>query len=294
MLLALPFPEISPTLFEFTLGGFTLAIRWYALAYIFGIILGVWIAGRAIARDHLWANEAPPMNKQELDDFVTWLILGIILGGRLGYVLFYEPEHFAQNPGDILKVWNGGMAFHGGFLGVTIAALVFLWRRNLPVGGMADLLALCAPPGLLFGRLANFINAELWGRPSDVPWAVIFPTESAQDCPGVEGLCARHPSQLYEAGLEGILLGVILLWLAFARGWLKMPGAICGLFLVGYGAARFFVEFYRVADEQFITEDNPLGRVFFLGEFGLSMGQLLSLPMVLVGALILVMAFRRS
>ncbi len=294
MIFAIPFPDISPTLVEIPLGPITLAIRWYALAYIAGIILGVWIASRAIARPGLWRRETPPMTRADLDDFVTWLILGIILGGRLGYVIFYEPAHFLANPGDIPKVWQGGMSFHGGAIGVALAALIFVIRRNIPAAGMADLIALCTPPGLLFGRLANFINAELWGRPTDVPWAVVFPGTSAQNCLGVEGLCARHPSQLYEAGLEGLLLGLVLLWLAFARGWLRKPGAICGLFLAGYGAARFFVEYFRVADEQFVTTENPLGRVLFVGDFGLSMGQLLSLPMFLGGVIIVIVAMRRA
>ncbi len=294
MLLAIPFPDLSPTLVEIPLGFATLPIRWYALAYIAGIVFGVWLAGRAISRAPLWQDDSPAMTKEQLDDFTTWLIIGIILGGRLGYVLFYEPAYFLANPGDILQVWNGGMAFHGGFLGVAIAGLIFAWRHGISIPKLADLAALCTPAGLFFGRVANFINAELWGRPTDVPWGVIFPGTRAQDCPGIEGPCARHPSQLYEAGLEGLVLGVALIWLAFARGWLKTPGAICGVFLAGYGAARFFVEFYRVADEQYITPDNPLGRVLFLGDFGLSMGQLLSTPMILVGLAFIVLARRRA
>ena len=294
MLLAIPFPDLSPTLVEIPLGFATLPIRWYALAYIAGIVFGVWLAGRAIARAPLWKDNSPAMTKEQLDDFTTWLIIGIILGGRLGYVLFYEPAYFLANPGKILQVWNGGMAFHGGFLGVAIAGLIFAWKHSISIPKLADLAALCAPAGLLFGRVANFINAELWGRPTDMPWGVIFLGARAQDCPGIEGLCARHPSQLYEAGLEGLVLGIALIWLAFARGWLKTPGAICGVFLAGYGAARFFVEFYRVADEQYITPDNPLGRVLFLGDFGLSMGQLLSTPMILVGVAFLILARRHA
>ncbi len=294
MLLAIPFPDLSPTLIEIPLGPITLPIRWYALAYIAGIVLGVWMAGRALARPALWKDETPAMTKERLDDFTTWLIVGIIIGGRLGYVLFYEPAYFLENPGDILRVWTGGMAFHGGFLGVLAAGLIFAWKHKISIPKLADLAALCTPPGLLFGRVANFINAELWGRPTDAPWGVIFPGVRAQDCPDVEGLCARHPSQLYEAGLEGLLLGLVLVWLAFTRGWLRTPGAICGLFLAGYGAARFFVEFYRVADTQYITPDNPLGRVVFLGDFGLSMGQVLSTPMIIIGVIFIVLARRRA
>jgi phosphatidylglycerol:prolipoprotein diacylglycerol transferase len=294
MLLAIPFPDLSPTLIEIPLGPITLPIRWYALAYIAGIILGVWMAGRALARPALWHNETPPMTKERLEDFTTWLIIGIILGGRVGYVLFYEPAYFLENPGDILRVWTGGMAFHGGFLGVLVAGLIFSRKHRISIPKLADLAALCTAPGLLFGRVANFINAELWGRPTDAPWGVIFPGVRAQDCPDIVGPCARHPSQLYEAGLEGLVLGVILVWLAFTRGWLRTPGAICGFFLAGYGAARFFVEFYRVADAQYITPDNPLGRVLFVGDFGLSMGQILSTPMILIGLAFIVLARRRA
>ncbi len=293
MLLAIPFPDLSPTLVSFEIGGFTLALRWYALAYIAGIVIGYWIIARAIARPALWPGDTSPMEKKDLEDLLTWMILGIIIGGRLGYVLFYERAYYLANPIDIPKVWMGGMSFHGGFLGVVIAAAVFARRREIPTLQLADALAVAAPTGVMLGRLANFINAELWGRPTDVPWGVIFPGTAAQNCPGVEGLCARHPSQLYEAGLEGLLLGMVLLWLVFARNWLKKPGAVCGLFLAGYGAARFFVEFFRVADVQFITPDNPGGRVFFIGDFGLSMGQVLSLPMLFFGLLLMAWALRR-
>ncbi len=289
MLLAIPFPDLSPTLIEFTVGSVTLAIRWYALAYIVGILIGYLIIARAIARPSLWPADTSPMTKADLEDLLTWMILGIIIGGRLGYVLFYEPAHYLANPLQIPQVWTGGMSFHGGFLGVVVAGLIFARKRSIPIPQLADLLAMATPPGLMLGRIANFINAELWGRPTDAPWGVIFPGARAQDCPGVEGLCARHPSQLYEAGLEGLVLGLVLLWLAFGRGWLKRPGQICGLFLIGYGAARFFVEFFRVADAQFVSPDNPLGHV----ALGLSMGQVLSLPMILTGAAILIVARRR-
>ena len=189
------------------------------------------------------------------------------------------------------------MAFHGGMLGVTIAALLFYRKRGLNLLSprviaenrtvllsLLDMLALATPPGLLLGRLANFINAELWGRPTDLPWGVIFPGSAAQDCAGlVAGTCARHPSQLYEALLEGLILGAVVLWLVFRRGALRCPGLTVGVFLAGYGAARFFVEFFRQADPQFITADNPMGHVIQMGAVGLSMGQLLSLPMILLG-----------
>ena len=285
MLFAIPFPDISPTLVEIPLGPVTLPIRWYALAYIVGIYLGYLLIRRALARPALWHGDAPPMAREALDDLLTWMIVGIILGGRIGYVLFYGQGSFWQNPAEILKVWEGGMSFHGGFLGVVFAGFIFARRHAIPLAKLADALALATPPGLLLGRLANFINAELWGRPTDMPWGVIFPGPRAQDCPGVEGLCARHPSQLYEAGLEGLVLGLLLIWLAFARGWLRTPGALCGVFLAGYGVSRFFVEFFRQADTQFMTIGNPHGYVIAFGDWGLQQGQLLSLPMIIVGLL---------
>ncbi len=293
MLMAIPFPDLSPVLVEIPLGPISLPIRWYALAYIVGIVLGYLLLRRAIDRPGLWQNDTPPLDRPRLEDLLTWMILGIILGGRLGYVLFYGQGQFLSDPMAILRVWEGGMAFHGGFLGVLVAGIIFARRHEIPYAKLADGLALATPPGLLLGRVANFINAELWGRPTDVPWGVIFPGQAAQTCPGIEGLCARHPSQLYEAGLEGLLLGVILIGLAFWRGWFKTPGAICGVFIAGYGLSRFIVEFYRDADAQFITADNPLGFVLHVGNLGVSMGQLLSLPMIAAGLVILAIA-RRS
>ena len=216
----------------------------------------------------------------------------MIAGGRLGFVLFYQPAYYLANPLEILMVWQGGMSFHGGFAGVVIAALLFCLRQNASLLSTGDLLALATPPGLFLGRLANFTNNELWGRPTDVPWAVIFPGEVAQACPGVSGLCARHPSQLYEAVLEGLILGILLIYLAWGRGWLKMPGALAGVFLTGYGLARSFVEMFRQPDQQFVTAGNPIGHAFHFGEWGLTMGQLLSMPMVLVGLALIVFAKR--
>ncbi len=290
---AIPFPDISPVLVEIPLGFTTLPIRWYALAYIVGIWLGYLLAKRTLARAQLWKDNAPPMSREQLEAFLTWLILGIILGGRIGYVIGYGEGQFLEDPMSIFRVWEGGMAFHGGFLGVAIAGLIFCWKHKLPIAKMADLMALCTPPGILLGRLANFINAELWGRPTDLPWGVIFPGIAAQDCPGVEGLCARHPSQLYEAGLEGLLLGALLIWLAYARDSLKSPGMIAGLFIAGYGLSRLVVEFVRQADAQFITPDNPMGYVMQIGDFGITRGQQLSLPMILVGLVMLGLALRR-
>ncbi len=290
---AIPFPNIGPEIFSIEIGGFTLALRWYALAYIVGILIGWRLVARALRTPRLWPQDTPPMTVARLEDLLTWIIIGVIVGGRLGFVLFYQPAYYFANPLEIPMVWQGGMSFHGGFLGVVVAAWIFSARNGLPLLRIADAMALAAPPGLLLGRLANFVNSELWGRPSDLPWAVIFPGNRAQDCPGVEGLCARHPSQLYEAGMEGLILGALLLFLVWRGDWLKKPGQITGLFLAGYGISRFIVELFRQADDQFITATNPMGYVLQMGNFGLSMGQLLSLPMVLVGLALIVWARRR-
>jgi phosphatidylglycerol:prolipoprotein diacylglycerol transferase len=223
------------------------------------------------------------MTADQLERMMTWMIVGIILGGRIGFALFYQPGHYLADPGRILRVWEGGMSFHGGFLGVVVAGLLFCRREGIAALPTADLLALAAPAGLMLGRVANFVNAELWGRPTDLPWGVIFPGDAAQTCAGVTGLCARHPSQLYQAALEGLLLGVVLLYVVWRRGWLRRPGRVTGLFLAGYGLARFAVEFVRQPDAQFVTDANPLGLALQLGGWGLTMGQILSLPMIAVG-----------
>lgn len=279
----LSFPDIGPEIFAIQLGSFSFALRWYALAYIVGLIVGWRLITAAVKRPSLWAQDTSPMTPQQVEELLTWIILGVVLGGRIGFTLFYQPAYYLAHPIEILMVWQGGMSFHGGFLGVVIAAILFARRHGIALSALSDSLAIAAPTGLFLGRVANFINAELWGRPSDLPWAVVFPGAAAQDCPDVTGLCARHPSQLYEAGLEGLVLGAVLLLLAFSRGWLKRPWALTGVFLLGYGAARFFVELFRQADAQFITLDNPMGYVVQLGSWGLSMGQLLSLPMILLG-----------
>lgn len=294
MLMAIPFPDIRPEIFAIDIGGFTLALRWYALAYVVGIVAGWRLAIAAARRDHLWPGDVAAMRPEDVEELLTTIILGILIGGRLGYVLFYQPAYFWANPAEIPMIWQGGMSFHGGMLGVTLGGLLFAWRRNVSLLSILDIMALGTPPGLMLGRIANFINAELWGRPTDLPWGVIFPGAAAQDCVDVVGLCARHPSQLYEAVLEGLLLLLVLTWLAFRRGWLKRPGALCGIFLIGYGAARFVVEFFRQADAQFIRPDNPWGHVLRLGELGLTMGQLLTLPMIAVGLILLAMSRRRA
>ncbi|MEL6520253.1 MAG: prolipoprotein diacylglyceryl transferase [Pseudomonadota bacterium] len=299
----LPFPEISPEIFSFALFGMEFALRWYAMAYIVGILVGWWLVVRLLARPALWSNETPPMTKGQVEDLLTWVILGVVLGGRLGFVLFYRPSYYLANPLEILIIWEGGMAFHGGLIGVVLAVYLFSRRHGIPLLSAADVLAIATPPGLLFGRLANFINAELWGRPSDVPWAMKFPKMCVdpiqQACPvagqwfydGTE--LARHPSQLYEAALEGLVLLILLLWLALRREGFKMPGLIAGMFFAGYGAARYFVEFFRGTDPAFITEGNPLGFVIGSGSIGVTMGQLLSLPMLLLGIALIFVARRR-
>lgn len=287
----IPFPDISPEIFTIELGGLSLSLRWYALAYLAGLLIGWQVMMRMMRADTIWGDRAP-MKDQDVDDLLTWVILGVILGGRLGFVMFYEPGYYLANPAEIIKVWQGGMSFHGGFAGVIVAAWLFCRTRGIAPLRLADAMSVVAPIGLFFGRIANFINAELWGRPTDLPWGVMFPGEAAQFCPDVAGICARHPSQLYEAGLEGLLLGLVLL-IVLLRGGLRRPGLAFGIFLAGYGLSRMFVELFRVADAQFITPDNPLGHVIGGPVIGLTMGQVLSLPMVLVGLFFIMRAGRR-
>jgi len=295
MFAAIPFPDISPEIFTLPLGGYSFSLRWYALAYIVGILLGWRIVIAAVSRADLWRNGHAPLTKADVEELLTWVIFGVILGGRLGFVLFYKPAYYLTHPVEIPMVWQGGMSFHGGFLGVAIAAALFARRHKIPVLSLGDTLALAAPAGLLLGRIANFINAELWGRPTDLPWGVIFPGASAQECGDLVGLCARHPSQIYEALLEGLILGAVVLYLAFRRGALKIPGQSIGTFVAGYGIARFIVEFFRQADDQFISLDNPMGHVIRMTDtIGFSMGQLLSLPMIVAGLLLIGYARRRA
>ncbi len=290
----IPFPNIAPEIFAFDVFGFEFALRWYALAYIAGILIGWRLSVMTVKATRLWLSEKPVMTPTQIEDLLTWMILGVILGGRLGYVFFYQPAYYLSNPAEILFIWQGGMAFHGGLLGVIVAGLIFTKRNALSKLSTADVMALGVPPGLLLGRLANFINAELWGRPTDLPWGVAFPTQAAQFCPDVIGLCARHPSQLYESLLEGFVLGGLLLWLAWRRNAYKTPGLIAGTFFAGYGLARFLVEFVRQPDAQFVSDGNPLGLAFELGGYGLTMGQILSIPMVIIGAYLVIQARRKA
>ena len=275
----IPFPPISPEIFALDIGGFHLALRWYALAYIAGLLLGYALIRSALRSPRLWPA-APVMSVVQLESLLTHVILGVILGGRIGYVLFYQPQIYLSDPLQVLRVWEGGMSFHGGFLGVVAASILFCWRNGIAMLSTGDMLALATPLGLALGRIANFINAELWGRASDLPWAVVFPGEAAL-CNGLP--CGRHPSQLYEALLEGVILGAFVLWAVWRAGWLKRPGATMGLFIAGYGVARFIVEFFRQPDAQFTGAGNPLGLAWQFAGWGLTQGQALSLPMVAVG-----------
>jgi phosphatidylglycerol:prolipoprotein diacylglycerol transferase len=289
----IPFPNISPEIFSITLFGFTFALRWYAISYILGFVCALRLMKFFIVRKVLWPVSGSLLTSEQADALLSYLILGVIVGGRLGYVAFYNLEYYLLDPTSILRIWDGGMAFHGGFIGVILAVLVFCRANKLALWCTADLIAISTPPGLLFGRVANFINAELWGRPTDVPWGVIFPGEYAQECMGIIGPCARHPSQLYEAGLEGLLLMAVLFYIAFAGGF-KRVGLITGVFAVGYGLSRFLVEYFRVPDPQFFSANNPYGFAFRLGDYGITMGQSLSIPMVFFGLLLCSIAFQRE
>jgi phosphatidylglycerol---prolipoprotein diacylglyceryl transferase len=284
---AIPFPDIDPVLFRFEVFGVELALRWYALAYIAGLVLGWQVVKWLCRRDDLWGGQAP-MAPARSDDLLTWMVLGVILGGRLGYVLFYQPAYYAENPADILAIWRGGMSFHGGFLGVVAATAGFAWANRVPVVRLGDAVAVAAPVGMFFGRLANFVNAELWGRPTTLPWGVIFPGPEAQTCPeGWVGVCVRHPSQLYQAFVEGLFVFVLLLWAATRWGWLRRPGRTIGLAMLSLGGGRFFVEFFRQGDPQFVSPENPWGLVIRFGEgiasWGFTWGQILSVPLVMLG-----------
>ncbi len=292
--MAIPFPDLSPV--AFVVPGLGLPIRWYALAYIVGLLAGWRIMVALMRRPRLWGGTAP-MPAEKLEDLLTAVIIGVMAGGRLGYIVFYDPASYLADPLEVVRLWRGGMSFHGGFLGVVLAGLWFCRRHGYAPLRLADAFALVAPLGLALGRAANFVNAELWGRPTDLPFGVIFPGAAAQSCGGlagqIDGFCARHPSQLYEAGLEGLGLG-LLLWALAGLGALRRPGLLLGVFLAGYGLARAFVELFRQPDAQFASLTNPLGYALQLGDAGLTMGQILSAPMILAGGWFIGRALRRS
>jgi phosphatidylglycerol:prolipoprotein diacylglycerol transferase len=259
-LAALPFPGIDPVIVRIG----PLAIHWYGVAYIVGILFGWWYAKRLVADPRLWGPAGPSMKPEDIDDFLVWAAIGIVVGGRVGYVLFYDFARYLANPLDIVAVWQGGMSFHGGFAGTTIAMILFARSRGIRVWSLFDVIAAGVPVGLGLVRCTNFINSELWGRPTDVPWAVEFPNG---------GPFLRHPSQLYEALLEGLVLFLVLRLATHVLLKLERPGFVAGLFVTGYGLSRIFAEYFREPDAQ-------LG---YLAGGWLTMGMVLSLPMVLAG-----------
>jgi phosphatidylglycerol:prolipoprotein diacylglycerol transferase len=285
----LPFPQIDPVLIQIG----PLAIRWYALSYIAGLLAAWWLMSRMTRERALWRNPTfankPPMTAEQVGDLVVWATIGVILGGRIGWILFYGialcsvspgspmchvgdgvlPHAFLTNPMHLITTWEGGMSFHGGLAGVAIAVWLFCRRNKLQLLPVSDMIAAVAPVGLFFGRLANFVNGELWGKPTDVPWAMVFPRGGPE---------ARHPSQLYEAALEGIVLFLLLQFALRRLKFNERPGLLTGLFFLGYGVFRFFVEFFREPDGQFI------------GWF--SMGMALSIPLWAAAAAFLFLALR--
>ncbi len=265
----LPFPAIDPVLFE--IGPF--AVRWYALAYIAGLIFASWYMKRLVSNPQLWGNVRPTMSVPQVDEFFIWSVLGVVLGGRLGYVLFYKPMFFLSHPAEIVRLWDGGMSFHGGFLGVVVACLVFGRRIGSGLDRMLDLGAASVPVGLGLGRVANFINGELWGRASDAPWSFVFPDDEL-------GL-ARHPSQLYEALLEGLVLFILVRIATHRFGALQFAGRASGIFALWYGLSRIIAEFFREPDAH-------LG--YFLGF--ITMGMILSLPLCAIGIWLLLRSRR--
>jgi phosphatidylglycerol:prolipoprotein diacylglycerol transferase len=265
--LVLPYPVIDPVLISFG----PLVIRWYALAYIAGLLIGWWYSLRLIGNTRLWTGE-PPYNRRHIDDVIVWIAIGVVFGGRLGYVLFYNLDYFLANPLSIFMMWQGGMSFHGGLIGAALGAVLFTRKHNAPTLPLLDIAAAAAPIGLFFGRIANFIKPELWGRVTDVPWAMVFPGG---------GPLPRHPSQLYEAALEGLLLFAILRLATHLFGTLKTPGRTAGLFAFLYATARIAVEFFRQPDPQLGLLAGPL-----------TMGMLLSIPLLLAGIWLLAVSGR--
>jgi phosphatidylglycerol:prolipoprotein diacylglycerol transferase len=275
-LLALPFPNIDPVALQIgpvQIGPVQIgpvAIKWYGLAYMAGLLLG-WLYIRRLVREtRLWPNKTPPFLPEKVDDLLLYMTFGVVIGGRLGFVLFYEPWHYLHHPTEIPQLWRGGMAFHGALVGCAIVTWLFARRNKVSPWGAMDLCAAAVPIGLFFGRLANFINGELFGRPTSVPWGMVFP-EAALQHPAIEPT-PRHPSQLYEAFFEGFVLVLVLRWLTHRRLAFRTPGLVTGGFLAGYGLARSFCELFRQPD--------PL-HPFTAGPF--TPGIIYSLPMILLG-----------
>ncbi|MEL6298888.1 MAG: prolipoprotein diacylglyceryl transferase [Pseudomonadota bacterium] len=275
--LAIPFPTLDPVAFE--LG--PIAVRWYGLAYLAGLLLGWLYIRRLVSQDALWPGGKAPFSSAKADDLLMFMTVGVIIGGRLGSILLYEPGYYIQNPLEVFMIWKGGMAFHGALLGCGAAIWIFARINSVSPWSTMDLCAAAVPLGLFFGRVANFINGELYGRPSDVPWAMVFPN-AAIDYPSVEPT-PRHPSQLYEAALEGLALFLILRVLTHQMRALKEPGMVVGTFLIGYGLARSFCEVFRQPDP-----------AHALTTFGLTPGIAYSIPMVLLGLAFIMMSSKRS
>lgn len=284
----IPFPRIDPAAFtipipEMDLGFLHLGpfpIRWYALGYIFGLLLGWWYATRIVARPQLFGEtEKSPITKTDIDDFAFWAMIGILLGGRIGYILFYtlpfEPEKIGSDPLFILRMWEGGMSFHGGLIGALLAVVYTAWSRKISLIRLGDVACASAPIGIFLVRIANFINGELYGRETDAPWGMRFPAYdwNTRQWGSVDGLPTVHPSQLYEAALEGVLLFIVCAVAVWKLKALKKPGMVAGIFLIGYALCRTFVENFRQPDS-FVQ-----GLPSFL-----TMGMLLSIPMILGGA----------
>ncbi len=264
----MPFPNIDPIIFQIG----PLVLRWYALAYMVGLIGGWLYIVRLMRREHLWGG-TPPTNAEKISDLLLWVTLGVIIGGRLGYVLFYNFSHYLSHPAEIFIIWRGGMSFHGGLLGVFVAVILFSRKHRISAFSLGDAIALVAPIGLFFGRLANFINSELWGRVTQAPWGIIFPNGGDQP---------RHPSQLYEAALEGLVLFAILWLIAHRYAGLQKRGLCTGLFLLGYGLARILVEQFR----------QPDAHIGFLSG-GTTMGFWLCVPMLLLGIAFIFVACKK-
>ena len=290
------YPNINETAFSINLLGLHLNVQWYGLSYIAGILLAWFFMAKLVQNKNLWLSCKSIIERIEVDDLITYMIFGIIVGGRLGYCLFYTPGYYFDNPIKIIFIWEGGMSFHGGFFGVLISGILFGVRKKISLLSLGDLIAFASPPGLFFGRIANFINGELWGKPTTPTFGIQFTKGNGQFCPSPNEIpCFRPPSQLYEAFFEGIVLMTIFYYLVFVSKALKKPGLIFGSFLLGYGVIRFSIEFLREPDAFFITNENPYGYVveFFPG-IGMSMGQLLTVPMFVFGLLMIILVSKRN
>jgi phosphatidylglycerol:prolipoprotein diacylglycerol transferase len=274
---ALPFPNIDPVALQIG----PVAIKWYGLAYLAGLLLGWLYIRRLLSEPYLWANDRPPFEPAKVDDLLLYITAGVVLGGRLGFVIFYEPSYYLENPHDIIAVWKGGMAFHGALVGCLVAIWAFARRNGVNPWSTGDLVTAAVPIGLFFGRIANFINGELFGRPTTVPWGMVFP-EAAFHYPNVEPT-PRHPSQLYEAALEGLVLFLVLRLLTHYFDALKRPGLVSGVFLAGYALARSTAELFR---------EPHFGHTFNIGP--LTPGIVYSLPMLLAGLAVIYLARTRD